>query len=389
MSKNIKEKIIIFLLILIPVLLFVFSYFWIDYGLFLMVADGHPFLNHFKEIIPFRDSHRPILANVYLVLLLALFGLQIFLLFTKRFKFLSVKKLFLVAGIATFFFSLAYPFLSRDLFTYLFSAKMVLFYHVNPFVTPPMNYLSTDLWVGMARNIQFPYAYGPTSLVYSLIPMIFFSGKRFILNFLGYKLMNAVLFYLAGFLLYKINDRDKKVFAFWFFNPFLIMELLVNAHNDLLMIGLFIISIYFLFKEKRVKAWLFFIASVLTKYASAVALPVMFLGKKNKPLYFKLLSLFSIIFLLVQKIRYVLGWYYTWLYMFLPLAKLKIQSWVLISMIGMLFLIDYYPFVKWGFWGATPLIPHSKWLFFFFLALIIIIELDLPNLRKKIKSFAK
>jgi len=190
-------------------------------------------------------------------------------------------------------------------------------------------------------------------------------------------------------LLYKINDRDKKVFAFWFFNPFLIMELLVNAHNDLLMIGLFIISVYFLFKEKRVKAWLFFITSVLTKYASAVALPVMFLGKKNKPLYFKLLSLFSIIFLLVQKIRYVLGWYYTWLYMFLPLAKLKIQSWVLISMIGMLFLIDYYPFVKWGFWGATPLIPHSKWLFFFFLALIIIIELDLPNLRKKIKSFAK
>jgi len=389
MSKNIKEKLIIFLLLSISLSFFIFSYFWIDYGLFLLVADGHPFLNHFAEIIPFRDGHRPLLANVYLFLLLILFAFQIFFLFTKRFKFIKVRNLFFTALVTTFLFSLSYPFLSRDLFSYLFSAKMVWFYHVNPFVVAPLNYLSTDLWVGLAHNIEFPYAYGPTSLAYSLIPMIFFSGKRFILNFLGYKLMNAALFYLAGFLLYKINDKDKKVFAFWFFNPFLVMELLINSHNDLLMVALFIISVYFLFKGGKIKAWLAFIASVLTKYFSVIALPVMFLGKKYQSLYFKFLSLFSIIFLSVQKIRYVLGWYYTWLYMFLPLAKLQIKSWILISLMGLLVLIDYYPFVKWGFWGATPLISHSKWLFFSFLALIMIIEFDFPNLKKKLKFLGK
>ncbi|MCX6724727.1 MAG: hypothetical protein NTV20_01335, partial [Candidatus Shapirobacteria bacterium] len=284
MSKNIKEKIIFFLLILIPILFFVFSYFWIDLGLFLMVADGHPFLNFFKEIIPFRDNNRLLLANVYLVLLIILFGLQIFLLFPKRFKFLSAKNLFIAAGFGTLFFSLAFPFLSRDLFTYLFSAKMVLFYHVNPFVVPPMNFMLTDLWVGLAHNIQFPsYSYGLTSLVYSLIPMALFSGQRFILNFLGYKLMNAAIFYLTGFLLYKLNDKDKRVFSFWFFNPLLVVELLINAHNDLLMISLFIVAVYYLLKGSKIKAWLAFLASVATKYASAIALPVMFLGKRNKP----------------------------------------------------------------------------------------------------------
>lgn len=387
MSKNIKEKIIFFLLILIPILFFVFSYFWIDLGLFLMVADGHPFLNFFKEIIPFRDNNRLLLANVYLLLLIILFGLQIFLLFPKRFKFLSAKRLFITAGIGTFFFSLAFPFLSRDLFTYLFSAKMVLFYHVNPFVVPPMNFLQTDLWVGLAHNIQFPYAYGLTSLAYSLIPMVLFSGQRFILNFFGYKLMNAALFYLTGFLLYKLNDKDKRAFSWWFFNPFLIVELLINAHNDLLMISLFIVAAYYLFKGSKIKSWLAFIASVATKYASMIALPVMFLGKKNKPLYFKLLSFISVILLLVQKLRNVQGWYYTWIYMFLPLAKLKTQSWILINMIGMLFLCHYYPFIKWGFWGATPLIPYSKWFFYFFLALIVLVELNLPFLKKRIKFF--
>lgn len=379
MAKILKEKLIIFLLLLIPVLFFVFSYFWVDYGLFLMVADGHPFFNHFQWIISFRDSHRPLLANVYLLLISLLFALQIFLLFVKRIKFLSVKNLFLLAGIGTLFFSLAYPFLSRDLFTYLFSAKMLLFYRVNPFVVPPMNFLSTDLWVGLAHNIEFPYAYGPVSLAFSLMPMILFSGQRFILNFLGYKLINAGLFFLTGFLLYKLNDKDKKIFAFWFFNPLLVVELLINSHNDLLMISLFIVAVYYLYKGSNLKAWFSFIASVLVKYASLVALPLMFLGKKKKPLYFKLLSLLTIVFLLVQKIRYVLGWYYTWLYMFLPLAKLKIQSWILISMIGILFLSHYYSFVKWGFWGATPLIPYSKWLFFLFLSLIILIELDLAK----------
>jgi hypothetical protein len=379
MAKTLKEKLIIFLLFLVPVLFFVFSYFWIDYGLFLMVADGHPFFNHFQWIISFRDSYRPLLANIYLLLIGVLFSLQIFLLFVKRLKFLSVKNLFLLAGIGTFFFSLAYPFLSRDLFTYLFSAKMVLFYRVNPFVVPPMNFLSTDLWAGLAHNIEFPYAYGPVSLLFSLIPMLLFSGRRFILNFLGYKLINAALFYLTGVLFYRLNNKDEKIFSLWFFNPFLVVELLINAHNDLLMISLFVVAIYYLYERKRLKAWLAFVASVLTKYVSLMALPVMFLSKKNKTLSFKLLSLGSVVLLLVQKLRNVQTWYYTWVYMFLPLAKLKVKSWILIDLIGMLFLIHYYPFVKWGFWGATPLIPYSKWLFFLCLSLIIFIELDLPK----------
>jgi len=379
MAKTLKEKLIIFLLLLVPVLFFAFSFFWVDYGLFLMLADSHPFFNHFQWIIGYRDSHRVLLANIYLLLIVVLFGLQLFLLFAKKIKFLSIRNLLKISLFSTLFFSFAYPFLSRDLFTYLFSAKMVWTYHVNPFVVPPMNFLSTDMWAGLAHNIEFPYAYGPISLIYSLIPMVLFSGRRFIMNFLGYKLLNAALFYLSGIILFKLTNKDKKIFSFWFFNPLLVVELLINAHNDLLMIGLFIIALYYLYKGSKLKAWLAFVASVSTKYFSAIALPVMVLGKKNKPLSFKILSLGSTLLLLFQKMRYVQIWYYTWIYMFLPLAKLKIKSWILIDLIGLLFLTHYYAFVKWGFWGATPLVPYSKWLFFLFLFLTIFIELDLSK----------
>ena len=125
MAKNLKEKLIIFLLFLIPVLFFIFSFFWIDYGLFLMLANSHPFFNHFQWLVSYRDAHRVLLANVYLLLIVILFAIQMFLLFIKKIKFLSIKKLWLVSLFSTLLFSFSYPFLSKDLFSYLFSAKMI------------------------------------------------------------------------------------------------------------------------------------------------------------------------------------------------------------------------------------------------------------------------
>jgi len=288
-----------------------------------------------------------------------------------------VRDLFTIAGITTLFFSFAYPFLSHDIFTYLFSAKMVLTYHANPYVIVPEKFMPIDLWVSFMRNIQFTYAYGPIHLFYSLIPMAVFSGKRFILNFFGLKLMNAVVFFLSGILLFRLTDQDKRIFSWWFWNPLLVVELLINSHGDLLMISLFFVALFFLYRKTFIKAWLALIASVLTKYVSVVLFPVMFLNKNKRTSYFRLLSVSLLIFLQIQTLRLVQVWYYTWAYMFLPFSKLKNSSWLIVDLIGVLLLISYYPFIKTGSWGGTQLIPNSRLLLYLFLLAIIFIELDL------------
>lgn len=364
------------IMVAFSVLILLFSYFWTDYGLILMLTHTRPFLDQLNTLANFGNTHREVLAWTYFLLIAGMFGMQILIFLPKLLARLSAKILFVTAGITTFLFSLAYPFLSYDIFTYLFSAKTVWVYQANPYLTAPESFASTDLWVSFMRNIQFTYPYGAVSLLYSLIPMIIFSGRRFILNFFGLKLMNAIVFYLAGLILFRLGS-NKKVFSIWFFNPLLLIELLANSHNDLLMIGLFFLSLFYLRRKEIKKAWAALLASVFTKYVSIIGLPAVFLSEAKRRCFFRILSVGLVVLLGLQTNRPNQAWYYTWIYMFLPLIKLKTSSWGVIYLIGFLLLTHYFSFIRSGFWGGAKLIPNSQLLFYFLVILVVFIELDL------------
>jgi len=370
-----KEFWLEILLIIFSSAFFLFSYLWLDLGLVLMLAQTRPYLRSFLYLIELKNTYQETLGQFYLVLVVGLFLLQVAFLFNKSLTKLSTKSLLITAMVTTLLFSLAYPFLSYDIFTYLFSAKMVWTYHANPYTISPERFIANDLWVSFMRNIQFTYAYGPVALLYSLIPMIFFSGKRFILNFFGLKLMNAVIFYFSGLLLLKLTKFDKRIFAIWFFNPFLTIELLINAHNDLLMIGLFFVALFFVAERKFHRTFVFWLLSVLTKYASLIGLPaVLWVGKEKERAerIFRLLSLSILLIIVLQKIRATLPWYYTWVYMFLPFANLKVTSWILIASAGLLLLSGYLPFVERGVWTGGNFIFEYKNLLVLFIAIMTI-----------------
>jgi len=354
------------LLVLLSIVFCLYSYFWLDYALLLMLAQTRPFLMELKWLIDFCSANRGMLAEIYIFLIFALFILQLATLFSRLVKRLSIKSLFVIAVLTTLAFSFSYPFLFADFFTYIFSAKMIMAYHANPYKIPPEKFMSSDLWLGFMRNIEFTYTYGPVALSYSLIPVILFSEGRFLLNFFGLKLMNAVVFYLTGSLIFKIT-KDKNTFSLWFFNPFLVLELLMNAHNDLLMIFLFVIFIYFLQGRHPVKAFFAFAASVLVKYFSVIALPLLFLSKDKRKLFLKMLALVVPLLLSIQRIRLVQSWYYSWVFLFLPFLELKGRTLVVIYLIGFILAVNYFSFIKLGYWGGRLFGLPKKIFYFFFL----------------------
>ena len=123
--------------------------------------------------------------------------------------------------------------------------------------------------------------------------------------------MGSVLYLLTGYLFLKINPKDKLVWAYWFFNPFLILELLTNSHNDLLMIFLFVLADFWWDKNKKF-GFLSFLLSVLTKWIST-GLGIIFLFKtKNRFFVYKIIGLI-ILFLNAYYQRH--AWYYSWIYM--------------------------------------------------------------------------
>ena len=131
--------------------------------------------------------------------------------------------------------ALSYPVFSNDIFTYLFGARTVVYYHQNPFLVMPKTF-PDDLWLRFTQyvgnvyyyvgNIPITYVYGPVFLLYSLIPFLFFGAVEFQKLFLGYKLLGVILFLATGYLFKKINPKDRLVWAYWWLNPFLILELL-------------------------------------------------------------------------------------------------------------------------------------------------------------------
>lgn len=363
--------------LLISLAFLAYSYIWIDEAVVLLLGSTRGFFTNLHFLNELSNQNRPVMATIFLGLLASLFCLQL-LLMSKLGSRLNLKRMLVLSGVTTFIFSLSYPFLSNDLFAYLFYARISIIYHVSPYLVSAKEFWNVDLWVSLLHNVDSKAVYGPGHLIYSIILMILASPNKLLLNFLVMKLMNGVLFYLAGWSIFRLY-QSKQVFGLWFFNPLLIIELLINSHNDLLMVSLTVLAIYFWKKRDDVKAWVLFWLSVMMKYFSLLALPAFYLDEKGRSRYFKLLCIMIPLFLLYKNGQV---WYFSWVYMFLPFINLKKMSWLIIYLAGFLMLTNYFSFIKTNDWGSNLLFPYSKLMLTGLILLVIVIELELLKIRK-------
>jgi len=362
----------LYLFLIFWIFLFCYSFFWVDPNLTLISYPKVALF--FDRLRRFGFFQRDLAANQFLIIILGLFLLQIYFLFSRLIKRVAPKTLITISLGVILLATFSYPFLSHDIFNYLFVAKTILFYHQNPYLVPPQS-LAPDLWLRFMHWVHATTPYGPVWVFYSLIPALFSLGK-FSLNLFWWKTFDGVLFFITGWLLFKILDEDRIVFPIWFFNPFLLLELLVNAHNELLMIFLLFLGLYWLKKNKKQLALITTLASILTKYISLLWLPAMFLPRKKWKSRWLWLALFFVITAFVIKAPSFQSWYLSWVFMFLPFLSLKKWSWAMTFGLEFLILVDkYYPFLKSGYWRT--IFPSSLLALFFIFwgASLAVIEL--------------
>src|SRR5258708_38650119 len=142
-----------------------------------------------------------LVTYLYIGLLVSLFGLYgVILQSAYRVKKLHWQAIVIPASIFYLLFALSNPALSYDLFNYMFDAKLVMVYHLDPHVTSAIRFMGKDDWVRFMRNIFFPTTYGYVWTRLSLLPFVLGFG-RFLSIFLAFKvymlLAFAFLFFLA------------------------------------------------------------------------------------------------------------------------------------------------------------------------------------------------
>lgn len=313
----------IFILYFLFLLLFsIFSYAFTDAN-----------LQYLKFIYTGFFSNERLLATIIYILFISIFFIfyiSFFILF-KNNK-LDLKGIKILIGLTIGALFLSYPaMLAYDIFNYLITAKVLFFYHENPYIIMPMEFID-EPFLAFTRAANKIALYGPSWELFSGIPYAFGFGN-FITTVLSFKLF-MVLFYIGvTLLIFKIS---KSIFSVLFFalNPLVVIETLVSSHNDIIMMFFALLSFWFIIKKKFLPSVFFLLISILIKYATIFLLPVfvyIFLEKyvRKKEINFEkvfYLSIFlmMIIFFLAPLREEIYPWYAIWFLTFVALTpKIK------------------------------------------------------------------
>jgi hypothetical protein len=359
--KRILLPCLLVLGVLLSALYVVSSYIFIDPSLLIMLGQSKPaifgLVSGLRNLISLGVTNQVSLGVVVLLNLIA-----VVMVFSK--KEIGNRVLWLAILIPTLLV-FAYPIVSRDIFSYLYYAKMVLVYHQNPFLVTPNTNFEVDMWLGFVHNIERVYVYGPVALIINLIPMALVGAEKFIVNVFVLKTINLAFFLFGAWIFWKITKNRNYVLVLWIINPYIINELLINGHNDLMMIVLFWLAIYAKQKSKTVAALLAYALSAGTKYVTAILIPILFLPKKMQ----SILAWCSIVVIGGYFIYHsYLPWYYSWIYFLIPYLKLNKGQIFSILFLQLSLTLTYAGFLQYGLWGTyssihilTTILKLTNW----------------------------
>ncbi|SRR5260221_572441 len=347
------KKFIIISYSLFLILFTLFSYLFVDTNLF-----------YLQPVITGFFSNQRILTTTFYFSFLSIFFvfyMLFFILYKKQQFYWKDLKLLLTITILGLFFS--YPaMLSFDIFNYMATAKVAFLYHENPYLIMPIEITKEPLLAFMHAPNKVAL-YGPLWILLTGIPYFLSLGK-FLLFLFEMKAL-VVTFYIATiFLLQKIS---KNIFPVIFFalNPLVIIETLVNSHNDVVMVFFALLGLYFLLKNKRGAGIIFLVISILIKYATLFLIPVYWYGGRQKIVAFSALSML-VIFLLSPIREEMYPWYFIWVLVFVgllgDLGQRPIVLWTkIIQILSVAFsfglMLRYIPFMLLGtYFGPTPVL---------------------------------
>lgn len=305
--------------------------------------------------------------------------------------------------------------LSHDVFNYIFNARMVVKYQMNPHVEVAQHFFY-DPWIRFMHNVHTPapYFYGWTVL--SLVPYIL-GFEKFVLTWLLFRAWSIVGFGLAlimvRYIMKKQENQDIQAFVLVLFNPLLILELISNSHNDGWMIWPALASLLLVMKKGHQISWINIAVSLLlllfsasTKYVTLLLLPIWVIMvlqqfkafekltqsfiqsfKLSKiPLnWFDLSAIILFLPLLTPRSHQFNPWYLSWCLFFLPIMKNKLLKICLVAL-SISSMVRYIPWMWYGAFEYTKQIETNEKIITWVLAGIIIIFLLLVPKKTTPKS---
>lgn len=294
-----------------------------------------------NSLVELGYHQRPISWDIYVAIVILLLAFHWYCIKWGK-KMNPVRLSLLIGGILMF----SYPLLSHDFFNYMFDAKILTFYHQNPYLHKALDYPG-DPWIRFMHWVHRPYPYGPVFLAVTVVPSFLGLGK-FVLHFFLLKATMVGFYILSVYFLAKL---DRKYALYFATQPLVLIEGLVSGHNEMVALGLGFVGLYYILTKPDWKGRVAMVLSAAVKYMTASY--VILLPPKNK--WAKWVNavgvLGTIALLLYPSITVeVQPWYFLNLFIFIPLYP-KLFERLQIFFFGLL--MSYYPFILLGGWDSA------------------------------------
>lgn len=220
---------------------------------------------------------RPLSSSLYLLLIFLLTTLYIFQLRLANANKLNNQYVWKIIWIGVTLLTFSYSAFSYDIFNYIFDAKIVTHYHANPYLHKALDYPG-DPMLSFMHWTQRVYPYGPIWLVLT-IPLSFIGLQIFIITFFLFKILASASYIGSLYFIKKIFRKvqpKNEIFGIVFFglNPLILIECLVSAHIDIVMMFFTLMALYFLIERKYVISYINIFLSIGVKFLTGLLFPI-------------------------------------------------------------------------------------------------------------------
>jgi hypothetical protein len=189
------------------------------------------------------------------------------------------------------------------------------------------------------------------------IPYYLLGMGKFVPILYLFKLDQVAWYLLSVWLIGKLS-KSTKAQLFFALNPLILMEWLVNSHNDAIMITLLLASIYLYQISKAGWSFITLLLSIGIKYVTAAFLPLMFFPRFVRDNFQKVIHYLIVVFALVPLVYHYSWqyqpWYVTWLIPLAALSKNQTVRWT-VGAYSLSVFSRYLYFVSTGSWLGSPL----------------------------------
>lgn len=376
--------------------LFLYSFTQIDLSLtFSRIDFLRELVKNFQYIGYFN---RPLSSFLYILLVVFLFNFYLGILVAAHAKMIDRKTVWRLVIATACVLVFSYNAFSHDLFNYIFDAKIVTYYQQNPYEHKALDFTG-DPMLSFMHWTHRVYPYGPVWLGLT-VPLSFIGFNFFLPTFGLFKILMALSFLGTIHFLGKISDKispDKTLFimSFFAFNPLVVIESLVSAHNDIVMIFFACLAIYHLMTRKYLFSYGALGLSAGIKFVSGLLIPVFlitdYLRFKKKKVNWNYV-LYSMIILMIAGVVYVSSrtnyqpWYLLNVLFIGALLSYRFYVFIPLAFISLVSLFNYVPYLYLGNWDPpVPDIISSMNVSAVILSVIIVVVYYFSRKRSKIR----